>query len=116
MNEETREYPANLIEEDFTRYRENLKLATGEQLPNPYTLKENRTNNISNLPEITGRAVTEYLLDTPSVYTKESIKAYKSLEVYDYSVCGNVQKCYYHEISPVSKFCYIKTQVRVRSL
>ena len=116
MNEETSEYSANLIEDNFTRYREKLKLATGEQLPNPYTLKENWTNDISNLPEITGRNVREYLLDTPSAYTKESIKAYRSLEVYDYSVCGHVQKCYYHEISPVSKFCFIKTQVRVRSL
>ena len=46
MNEETSEYSANLNEEDFTRYREKLKLATGEQLPDPYTLKEKWTNDI----------------------------------------------------------------------
>ena len=102
-------YSANLSKEDFTRCREKLKLATGEQLPDPYTLKEKWTNDISNLSEITLRDVTEYLLDTLSVYTKESIKAYKSLEGYDYFVCGHVQNCYYHEISPVSKFCFIKT-------
>ena len=116
MNEETSEYSANLNEEDFTRYREKLKLATGEQLPDPYTLKEKWTNDISNLPEITWRDVTEYLLDTASAYTKESIKAYKSLEAYDYFVCGHVQNSYYHEISPVSTFRFIKTQVHVRSL
>ena len=109
-------YSANLSKEDFTRCREKLKLATGEQLPDPYTLKEKWTNDISNLPEITWRDVTEYLLDITSAYTEESIKAYKSLEAYDYFVCGHVQNCYYHEISPVSKFCFIKTQVRVRSL
>ena len=117
MNQETSEYSVNLREEDFTRYREKLKLATGEQLPDLYTLKEKWTNNdISNLPEITWSDVTEYLLDTPSAYTKETIKAYKSLESFDYFVCGRVQSCYYHEISPESKFCFIKTQVRASSL
>ena len=32
MNEQTSEYSANLSEKDFTRYREKLKLTTGEQL------------------------------------------------------------------------------------
>ena len=81
MNQETGEYSVNLREEDFTRYREKLKLATGEQLPDPYTLKEKWTNDISSLPKITWRDVTEYLLDTLSAYTKESIKAYKSLKL-----------------------------------
>ena len=58
MNQETSEYSVNLSEEDFARYREKLKLATGEQLPDPYTLKEKWTNDISNLPEITWRDVT----------------------------------------------------------
>ena len=116
INQETGEYSDNLSEEDFTRYREKLKLATGEQLPDPYTLKEKWTNDISNLPEITWRDVTEYLLDTPSTYMKKSIKAYKSLEAYDYFACGHVQNFYYHAISPESKFCFIKTQVRVNSL
>ena len=120
MNQETSQYSVNLnrsfLTEDLTRYREKLKLATGEQLLDPYSLKEKWTNDISSLPEITWRDVTEYLLDTPSAYTKESIKAYKSLEAYDYFVCGHVQNCYYHEISRESMFCFIKTQVRVRSL
>ena len=116
INQETSEYSVNLSEEDFARYREKLKLATGEQLPDPYSLKEKWTNDISNLPEITWRNVSEYLLDTPSACTKESIKAYKSLEAYDYFVCGHVQHCYFHEISPESKFCFIKTQVHASSL
>ena len=58
MNQETIEYSVNLSEEDLTRYREKLKLATGgEQLPDPYTLKEKWTNDISSLPEITWRNV-----------------------------------------------------------
>ena len=102
MNQETSEYSVNLREEDFTRYREKLKLATGEQLPDPYTLKEKWTNDISNLPEITWSDVTEYLQ--------------VSTTIFDYFVCGHVQCCYYHEISPESKFSFIKTQVRASSL
>ena len=40
MNQETGEYSVIFSEEDFTRYREKLKLAIGEQLPDPCTLKE----------------------------------------------------------------------------
>ena len=40
MNQEIREYSVIFSEEDFTRYREKLKLATGEQFPGPCTLKE----------------------------------------------------------------------------
>ena len=109
MNQKTSEYSVNLSEKDLTRCREKFKLTTGEQLADPYTLKEKWTNDISNPPEITWRDVTEYLLDTLSSYMKESIKAYKSLEAYDYFFCAHLQNCYYHEISPESKFCFIKT-------
>ena len=40
MNQEASEYLVNFSEEDLARYREKLRLATGEQLPDPYTLKE----------------------------------------------------------------------------
>ena len=66
VNQETSEYLVNLSEEDLTRYREKLKLATGQQPPDPYTPKEKWTNDISSLLEITWRDFTEYLLDTPS--------------------------------------------------
>ena len=63
-------------------------------LPDPYSLCD-WSNDIGKLPEISWRDVTEYLIDTPSVYTKEALKAYKSLEAYDYFVCGHVQDCFY---------------------
>ena len=66
LNQEASEYLVNLSEEDLTRYREKLKLATGQQLPDRYTPKEKWTNDISSLLEITWRDFTEYLLDTPS--------------------------------------------------
>ena len=112
MNQGTSEYPVNLSEEDLTRYREKLKLATGEQLPDPYTLKEKWTNDISSLPEVTWRDVTEHLPDTPVAYTKKSIKAFKYLEAYDYFVCAHVRNSYYHEISPESVLFHQNTGVR----
>ena len=39
---------------------------------------------------------------------KESIKAYKSLEAYDYFFCGHVQNCYYHEIFQSQSFASSK--------
>ena len=105
-----------IISFDLTRYREKLKIATAEQLSDPYTLKEKWMNDISNIPEITWTDVIYYLLDTSSGYTKKSIKAYKTLEVYDYFVCRHVKNCYYHKIFPESTFCFIKTQMRVSCL
>ena len=55
-------------------------LTSGEQLTDPYLLKDKWSDDIASLPEITWRDVTKYLLDTPSTYTKDLIKAYKSLE------------------------------------
>ena len=107
------EYSAALSKEDFARYQEKLTITSGEQLTDSYLLKDKLSDDIASLPEITWRGVTEYLLDTPSTYTKESIKACKSLEAYDYFVCGHVQNCYYHEISSESKFCFIKSHVHV---
>ena len=58
----------------------------------PYTLvAEEWEENINKFPDITWRNVTEYLIETPSLYTKKSMKAYKSLEVFNYFVCGHVQ-------------------------
>ena len=90
MNQHS-EYSATLSKEDFVRYQEKLTVTLGEQLTDPYLLKDKWSDDIASLLGITWRDVTVYLLDTPSTYTKESIKAHKSLEAYDYFVFGHVQ-------------------------
>ena len=51
-----------------------------------------------------------YLLQTPGKYTREKLKAYKSLEAYNYFVSDWFGTCYYHVIT--SAFCVIKAAVR----
>ena len=104
------DYFGSLTKDDAERYLQKLTLESGEKLPDPFTLS-GWEEDIKKLPEITWRDVTEYLINTPSVYTKESMKAYKSLEAFDYFVCGHVQECLYHEINKDSNFCFIKSQV-----
>ena len=107
------EYYSSLTDKDKHQYCEKLRLTSGERLPDPYLLT-NWNNEISNLPDITWRDVTSYLIDTPSNLVsvkKESVKAYKSLQAYDFFVCGHVQDVHYHNISEESLFCFIKTEV-----
>ena len=92
-------------------YTTKLLLKTGEQLPDPFSLNDGWLNDITMLPELSCRDVTEYLIDTPSRLTKEAMKAYKSLEAYDYFMCSHVKDCFYHKISPTSEFCLIKSDV-----
>ena len=91
-------YYLSLVEDDKKQYCKKLTLTSGDILPDPFMLNEGWTDNITNLPSIGYRDVTEYLIDTPSHFTKEALKAYKSLEAYNYFICGHVQDCYYHKI------------------
>ena len=105
------DYINKLKGSDREAYTTKLLLKTGEQLPDPFSLNDGWLNDITMLPELSWRDVTEYLIDTPSRFTKEAMKAYKSLEAYDYFMCGHVQDCFYHKISPTSDFCFIKSEV-----
>ena len=106
-------YAERLESDDLRQHFLKLTLKSGEQLPDPFILPDDDwSDDIANLPDISWRDVTDYLIDSPSIYTKERMKAYKSLEAYDFFICGHVQDCFYHEISPNNDFCFIKTEVR----
>ena len=59
-------------------------------LPDPYALKEWHNDPLS-WPDLTFGDIYTYLIDTPGIYTRESLKAYKSLEAYDF--CVAYTKC-----------------------
>ena len=98
------DYTKTLEPDDKQLYYKKLRLKNWEQLPDPYSLSDGWSDNISMLPEVSWRDVSEYLIDSPSSFTKEAMKAYKSLEAYDYFMCGHVQYCFYHNISKDSQF------------
>ena len=109
---EKSEYFESLSEEDKKGYLAKLTLSTGEQLPDPFILHSNWSDDVSLLPDITYPDIYHYLIEYSSQFSKESLKAYKSLESYNFFVSGHVQNVYYHEVEKKSKFCFIKTEVR----
>ena len=67
------------------RYTSKLLYDYGtKSLPDPYSLAEKWSTNPDSWPDLTFGDIYLYLIDTPSIYTKESMKAYKSLEAYRY--------------------------------
>ena len=76
----------------------------------PYELgPESWTDDVTLWPPVEFHDIVFYLLQSPGVCTREKLKAYKSLEAYNYFVCGWVGTCYYHAIS--SEFCVLKAAV-----
>ena len=57
-----------------------------------------------------------HLPNTPNLYTNEKLKAYKSLEAYNFFVSRHVHDVAYHGINNLSKFYFIKTKVIIKSL
>ena len=90
------EYLKSLEPNDAQCYIKKLTLTAGEPLPGPYTLVAEEWEEIINkFPDITWGNVTEYLIKTPSLYTKES-----------------VQQCFCYGVHSACKFCFIKSKVR----
>ena len=51
---------------------------------------------MSKISEVTYPDIYSYLIDTPSEFTKEKMKGYKSPEAYNFIICGHVQDIYFH--------------------
>jgi hypothetical protein len=65
------------------RYLEKQKYNKGTQsLPDPYKLVTNWVNDMTVWPDVTFGDIYAYLIESPGIYTKEALKAYKSLEAY----------------------------------
>ena len=89
-------------------YIKKLQLIYNSQLPNLYDLLGWK-NKVFSLP---GPDFYNYLINHPSgVFTNKSLKAYKSLDAYNYFVLGNFQEVYYHETKKDCKCCFIKSEV-----
>lgn len=77
------QYFNNLEVDAKSRYRKKLQYLTSiNQLPDPYGLKTGWSDALTLWPDVTYGDIYNYLIDAPGEFTKESLKAYKSMESY----------------------------------
>ena len=79
------------------RYWEKLTF-DGEVLPDPYTISEDHwVDDVPKWPNVEFGDLYVYLVDTKGLSTKDKLKAYKSLEAYNYFHNGYVRKVYHYK-------------------
>ena len=83
-------YVGQLDYEAKKRYYCTLDI-DGEKFPDLYSIKEDdRIDDPKKQPDLEYGDIYSYLIDTPGSYTKENLKAYKSLEAYNFFYSGHV--------------------------
>ena len=105
------EYYLNLGSEDKKRYKEKLTLSNRKLLRDSNVLDVGWKEEVHYLLNLCFADIFIYLINTPSDYTKENLKAYQSLEAYNFFIFGHVHDVLYHQIVPDSQFCIIRTKV-----
>ena len=85
----------------LARRRYLLKLQIdGEVFPDPYCIDEKEwVNDVTTSPDLQFGDIYTYLIDTKGTYTQETLKAYKSLEAYNYFYNGYVQTVLSYELN-----------------
>ena len=80
----------------ITQKRHLTKLNIDEcTLQDPYTIEESLwSEDMSKWPDLQFVDIYTYLVDTEGCYTKEKLKAFKSLEAYNYFYNGYVRTVY----------------------
>ena len=102
-------YFGSLSQAAKKRYQKKLQLVGLSTCP--YELPPQAwKDDVTQWPKIEFPDIVLYLIDTPGEFTREKLKAYKSLEAYNYYVSGWVGTCVVHTISEV--FCLLKAEVR----
>lgn len=84
------EYVKKLPVEARRRYAVKLLFNYGQSiLPDPYLLKNGWKDDPSMWPGLEYPDIWTYLIESPGIYTKETLKAYKSLDAYRYFKINN---------------------------
>ena len=83
------EYYFGLEEAAKRRYLQKLN-SVSDKTDDPYTVSTEPLTVQSTLPDIQYPDIYNYLIETPSAYTKDDLKAYRSLDAYKYLLAGSV--------------------------
>ena len=107
-------YYSSLEEGRKKKYEDKLK-ALGIDDPYMYSKTDCVKDDPALWPRVEYPDIYNYLISTPSRYTREELKAYKSLEAYKYVVdgwVGNVSLYYPKITDGGSQFCIVTGDVR----
>ncbi|XP_024859127.1 uncharacterized protein LOC112450070 [Kryptolebias marmoratus] len=104
-------YYNSLSPSDKISYAAKLTLVNGIRLNDPYALHAGEwINDEKKWPKIQWPDIHSYLIETPSVYSRESLKSYKTLDAYCYVTDNHVQDILFHDYN-IENFVALKTEV-----
>ena len=105
------EYQSVLDPEAKKLYKERVAFDS-EELPSLYAVPDKKwVDDITKWLSIVYGDIYTYLIDSRGRYKKESLKAFKSLETYNYFVIGHVRTVYLYEPSEQSKYAILMAEV-----
>ena len=99
----------SLTNEAWARYKQKLALS-GFNVPDPFTLSD-WTDSVHSWPEVEYGDIYNYLINSPGIFTQDTMKAFKSLDAYSLYHAGHVHAVLYHNIDKDSPVCALKSKV-----
>ena len=106
---EMSEYVRGLDERTRSRYLQKVKLCDGND---PFCLlKRDLSSHLSKYPAVEFPDICNYLVLQTSFYTAKEMKAWKSLEAYNFFVCGWVKEIGVKELK--DKTCIVFARVSI---
>ena len=79
-------------------------------MPDLYGIVKNWKGDVKLMPDASWGDIYNYFINLPSEYTHDNLKAYKSLEAFNFFVYNYVQDIYYNEIAKKSEFWILQYQ------
>ena len=106
------DYPSESELENLTKRRYQEKLTVdGKQLPDPYSVTSGWQDDVNQWPTVHSNNIYTYLLETPSVFDHEALKATKSLQGYKFYADGWIKTTLVLNIHG-HNLCFLKSFVR----
>ena len=113
---EMSDYVRQLDYEARKRYCSKLEI-DGGKFPDPYSIQEDQwIDDAEKWPDLEYGDIYNYLIDMPGPYTKENLKAYKSLEAYNFFYSGHIRTFCTTKLAPqVVMFSFRQRSILVKN-